>query len=82
MSKTRPEFDFFLENFADQFSEAEAGSIQGNTRFRDLEEWSSMQALVVNLSFDDLYGLTLTTDDYLSAQTVVDLYQLIIKKLA
>ena len=74
--------DSFIAEFESQFEEEEAGSMTAATRFKDLEEWSSMHALVVNLSFDDQYGITLTSEEFRQAETIGDLFRLINEKEA
>jgi acyl carrier protein len=51
-------------------------NIDGNTKFRDLDEWSSMQALIVIAAVDEHYGVTIVERDFRGATTVADLHQL------
>ena len=70
----------FIENFADQFDDTEASEITVETNFRDLEEWSSMIGLsLLNMS-EKKYGIQLTFDELRSANTVQDLFDIILKK--
>ncbi len=73
MSNTQ--FDRFLEVFSSLFEEGSA-SIVGQTRFRELEEWSSMQALLVIAAIDEHFGITIPEKEFRAATTVNDLYQL------
>ena len=81
MSNSIPSFDFFLEQFEAQFEAEKPDTLGANTNFRDLEEWSSMQALMVNLFLDETYGVTLTTEDYRHSKTVGDLYEILKARL-
>jgi acyl carrier protein len=51
-------------------------TIEGQTVFRELEEWSSMQALIVIAAIDEHMGVTIPERDFRSAKTVSDLYDL------
>jgi len=65
----------FADKFAREFEEA--GSITPSTRFKDLEEWSSMQALIIIAMIDEEFGVTLTAEDLQKSTTVEDLYKIV-----
>lgn len=69
--------DEFLEVFRSLFQDA--SGIDLETNFRDLEEWSSMQALIVIAAIDENFGVTIPERDFREAKTVADLHQLIQK---
>ena len=52
----------FLTNFKDQFEE-EDFELDETTKFRSLEGWDSMTSLMVVAMFDDIYGVTISSDD-------------------
>lgn len=64
----------FVENFANQFDETDPAEITAATRFRDLEEWSSLIALSLIAMADEEYDVTLKGDDIRNANTVEDLF--------
>lgn len=70
----------FLEQFAQQFEETDPSTIQLGTNFREIEEWSSMMALVVIAMVDSEYGIKLTGDDIRNSNTVEDLYKVVSSK--
>lgn len=74
-----------LEDFVEKFAEAleiEApGSLTAETKFRDLEEWSSLAALSLMAMVDEEYEITLKGDEVRSAQTLGDLISIISSKL-
>ena len=70
----------FLANFADQFDDTDPSEITAETKFRDLEEWSSMIGLSVLNMIDHTYGVTLAFDDLKSAVTVQNLFDIVEKK--
>jgi len=70
----------FVQNFANQFDDTDASEITLQTVFKDLEEWSSLTALSVIAMCDEEYSVKVTGDDIRNAQTVEDLYQVIISR--
>ena len=67
----------FVENFANQFDETDPAEITAATRFRDLEEWSSLIALSIIAMADEEYDVTLKGDDIRNANTVEDLFNVV-----
>lgn len=65
----------FLHVFNSLFHN-ESGLIKAESKFRDLEEWSSMQALIVIAAIDENFGVTIAERDFRDASTVADLHQL------
>ena len=70
----------FLEKFISQFEETDPTKISLDTNFREIEEWSSMMALVIIAMVDEEIGVTLTGDDIRNSITVQDLYNIIVAK--
>lgn len=68
------EISKFVKDFELLFDEVEAGSITENTVFRDIDEWSSLIALVVIAMVDEEYDIKLTGDDIRTSLTVKDLF--------
>lgn len=68
------EISKFVQNFELLLDEVESGSITPETRFRDLEEWSSLIALVVIAMVDEEYDIKLTGDNIRTSVTVKDLF--------
>ena len=71
----------FIENFAAQFEETDPSLIKAQTKFRELEEWSSLMALSVIAMADDEYEVQLKGDDIKNSTTVEDLYDIIKSKI-
>lgn len=67
----------FIENFADLFDETDASEITADTKFRDLDEWSSLLALSTMSMVDEEYDVQLTADQMRNAQTVQDLIDIV-----
>lgn len=64
----------FINDFELLLDQAEVGSITAETKFRDLEEWSSLMALIVIAMVDDEYDIKLSGDDIRTSTTVKDLF--------
>ena len=71
----------FIANFADKFEETSIDQITADTKFRDLDEWSSIMALSIISMVDEEYDVTIKGDDMRGAQTVEDLYNIVKSKL-
>ena len=67
----------FIQNFADQYDDTDVSVFTAETKFRELDEWSSLIALSIIAMVDDEYGVTLKGDDMRSAQTIGDLFNIV-----
>lgn len=74
------ELNEFLANFADQFDDTDPSEIQAETKFHDLEEWSSLVAMGVIALVKTQYGKTITGKEIRECETVDDLFHLISSK--
>ena len=70
----------FIDNFASQFDDTPADQIKPETKFRDLDEWSSLIALSIIAMVDEEYEVTLKGDDIKNAQTVQDVFNAVVAK--
>ena len=68
------EISKFVQDFELLFDEVEPASITKDTVFRDIDEWSSLMALVVIAMVDEDYEVKLTGDDIRTSVTVQDLF--------
>lgn len=75
------ELQDFVQKFAEQFDETDASVFTPETRFRDLDEWSSLIALSVIAMVDEEYDVTLKGDDIKNSETVEDVYNAVIARL-
>lgn len=67
----------FIENFASQFEETDASVFQANTKYKELEEWSSLIALSVIAMTDEEYDAKLKGDDIRNSQTIEELFNIV-----
>ena len=71
----------FVENFAAQFDETDASVFTAETRFRDLEEWSSLIGLSIIAMVDEEYDVTLKGDDIKTSNTIQDIFEKVQSKI-
>ena len=71
----------FVSNFAAQFDETEESIFTPETRFREIEEWSSLVALSVIAMVDEEYDVTLKGDNIKNSETIADIYNAEASKL-
>jgi acyl carrier protein len=71
------ELDNFVKNFADQFEETDLKIILATTKFRNLEEWSSLTAMSIIAMVDEVYNTKLTGDDIRKSNTIEDLFNIL-----
>jgi acyl carrier protein len=72
------EFIFALET---EFDELEPGTLKANTNFRDIDEWSSMYALIIIALIDTDYDVSITGDDLSNIETISQLYDIVISRM-
>lgn len=71
----------FLNVFAGQFEESTRKNITLKSAFKQINGWSSLQALIVTVAIHDEWGISFSDEDFRSAQTVNDLLTITQKKL-
>lgn len=68
------EIEEFVENFAGQFVDTDLSVFSKDTVFHELNEYSSLIALMVISMIDEVYGVTVEYDDMAAAVTIEDLF--------
>lgn len=71
------EIQEFIQHFAEQFEDLDAGTVTPQTAFKELDEWSSLVALSVIAMADEEYGVALKGEDIRKAVKVEDLFNVI-----
>ncbi len=69
----------FIENFAAQFDETDATEFTAETKFKQLDEWSSLTALSIIAMVDDEYDVIIKGNDIISSDTIQDLYNVVVQ---
>jgi acyl carrier protein len=70
----------FIEIFSNQFDDTDKTLIGENTKFQELEEWSSLMVLSVIAMAKTEFGKTITGSEIRACDTVKDLYDLLESK--
>ena len=71
----------FVALFAEQFDESDTALFTPETRFRDLDEWSSILGLSIIAMVDEEFEVALRANDFRKAETIADLYKVVLDKL-
>jgi len=66
----------FIQNFADQFDDVPEG-LSLKTRFRDLDDWSSIIALSEMAMCAEEYNVILSANEMENANCIADLYNIV-----
>ena len=64
----------------DRLDETDVSEIKPDTKFRDLDEWSSLVALGLMAMIDDEYDISLKADEMRRANTIQELFDLVKNK--
>ena len=69
--------DEFIKTLETEFDELEPGTLKPETKFTDLDEWSSMHSLIIIALIDTEYNVTITGEDLMGIKKVEDLYNIV-----
>ena len=72
----------FIDQLSVELEIEKPESLSPDTSFREMDDWSSMHALILIAFVDAEYNVTLTGDDLRRAPTVQDLYDIVSAKIA
>ena len=73
--------DEFVKAFAAEFDETPEDVFKPDTRYRELEEWSSLTGLSIISMVDDTFDVGITGADLRKNATIEELYKVIQSKL-
>jgi acyl carrier protein len=71
------ELKSFIENFAEQFDDTDVNEIKSETKFKELDEWSSLVALSIIAMVDEEYDVVIKGDDIRNSETIEDLFNIV-----
>ena len=71
------ELDTFIKNLEEAIEDVEVDTLTAQTRFKDLKSWDSLAVLTVTDMIDIEYGVVLRKPDFESADTLVELFELV-----
>ena len=69
----------FIEKLAEQFDDVDAGLLTTETKFHELDDYTSLVALMIISMIDEEYNVT--GDDMKQQATIGDLYNLVSSRL-
>ena len=72
----------FVKNFAAQFDDTDASEFTLETRFRELDEWSSLNALAILNMIGKKYSVMLKPEEMKPTNAVQELFDLVQSKLS
>lgn len=72
----------FIKNFAAQFDDTDLSEFTMETRFRELDEWSSLNALAILNMIGKKYSILLRPEEMKPTNTVQELFDLVQSKLS
>lgn len=67
----------FVQDFARQFEDTEASEFSADTIFKDLDEWSSLSALLIIAMVDENYDVRIKGEDIRNSSTIQDLFDIV-----
>ena len=70
----------FIELLEEEFDDLAPGTLKAATNYRDIEDWSSMYALIMIALVDTNYDVILSADDLKDTASVQDLYDVVKSK--
>ena len=71
----------FVNCFFELLDDTDKSLITSDTVFKELEEWTSILPLSLIAMVDEVYDVTLDTDDIRDANTLEELYRAIQQKM-
>lgn len=72
----------FIQNFAEQFDETDASELTLDTKFRDIDEWSSIIALSVMAMCAEEYDVILSANEMENANQISDIYNIVKSRIS
>jgi len=75
------EINKFIANFAAQFEDTDISQFKAETKFHELEEWSSLIALSLIAMSDEEYNVTIKGDDIRNCDTIFDMFEIVKSKI-
>ena len=67
----------FVAHFSEQFEETDASVFTPETKFRELEEWSSLLALSIIAMLSEEYDVALKGNEMKTANTIQELFDIV-----
>ena len=75
------DIDKFIEKLSYELDDIPPEQLRPDTGFRELDHWSSMHVLMLIAFVDAEYNVTIGSTDLNNAQTIQDLYNIVVAKI-
>jgi len=75
------EINEFIQNIENEIAGLESGTLAPDTDYRDIDQWSSMYALIIMAMIVIKYKVTLTGEDLKNTNTVRELFEYVKSKV-
>ena len=72
----------FLQKISEQFEMTDTSLIKPETEFKQLEEWSSMHALLIIALIDAEYNVPFSGEDLQNCNTISDIYNTVQSRMS
>ena len=67
----------FIKQIEGEFDDLKPGVLKPDSKFREVFEWNSINALILIAMVKTEYDVTLTADDLVKSKTITDIYHII-----
>ena len=67
----------FIKQIEGEFDDLKPGILKPDSKFREVFEWNSINALILIAMVKTEYDVTITADDLIASKTVKDIYSII-----
>jgi len=67
----------FIKTIENEFEELPKETLKPETSFRQIDDWSSMHALIIIALIDSEYDVLLSGEDLRTAETIQDLFNIV-----
>lgn len=74
------ELNSFINDFASQFDDTDLREFHADTKYRTLDEWSSLVGFAILNMIEKRYGVTISSSEIKITSTIEDVYNLILSK--
>jgi len=70
----------FIKKVENEFDDLKPGVLKPESRFADVLDWNSINALTIIALVDSEYDVILTAEDFSKSETVQDIFTIIMSK--
>ena len=71
----------FIANLEEEYEDIEKGTLRPDSVFREVFEWSSINALILIALVKTQYDVTINAEDIAGSVTVEDLYKIVLSRV-